>query len=178
MNKKSLTETDIRTKFITPAIVGANGDKWDVMTQIREEAYFTNGRVIVRGKTVKRGVAKKASKLASRKSSSPTATSTPSSACPMAFSIPMPASRPTSSSSPRAAPPRRSGITSTPIPPEPRATTKANPSASRSSRPSASGGAPKTPASRQTRKSALILHPSIQNRRYLCRSGQARNRAR
>lgn len=51
MNKKELTETDIRTKFITPAIVGANGDKWDVMTQIREEIYFTKGRVIVRGKT-------------------------------------------------------------------------------------------------------------------------------
>jgi len=63
MNKKSLTETDIRTKFITPAIVGANGEKWDVMTQIREEAYFTAGRVIVRGKTVKRGVAKKADYL-------------------------------------------------------------------------------------------------------------------
>ncbi len=59
MNKKELTEADIRTKFITPAIVGANGEKWDVMTQIREEAYFTKGRVIVRGKTVKRGEAKK-----------------------------------------------------------------------------------------------------------------------
>ena len=60
MNKKALTETDIRTKFITPSIVGANGEKWNVMTQIREEAYFTKGRVIVRGKTVKRGEAKKA----------------------------------------------------------------------------------------------------------------------
>ena len=60
MNKKSLTEADIRTKFITPALVGENGDKWDVMTQIREEVYFTKGRVIVRGKTVKRGEAKKA----------------------------------------------------------------------------------------------------------------------
>ena len=38
MIKKALTETDIRTKFITPAIVGRNGEKWDVMTQIREEA--------------------------------------------------------------------------------------------------------------------------------------------
>lgn len=60
MNKKTLTEADIRTKFITPAIVGDNGEKWDVMTQIREEIYFTKGRVIVRGKTVKRGEAKKA----------------------------------------------------------------------------------------------------------------------
>jgi hypothetical protein len=34
MNKKSLTETDIRTKFITPAIMGAEGEKWNLMTQI------------------------------------------------------------------------------------------------------------------------------------------------
>ncbi len=60
MNKKELTEADIRTKFITPALVGADGGKWNVMTQIREEVYFTKGRVIVRGKTVKRGEAKKA----------------------------------------------------------------------------------------------------------------------
>src|SRR6185295_14006403 len=60
MDKKSLTEADIRTKFITPALMGATGDKWNVMTQIREEIYFTKGRVIVRGKTVKRGEAKKA----------------------------------------------------------------------------------------------------------------------
>ncbi len=60
MNKKALTEADIRTKFITPALVGANGDKWDLMTQVREEVYFTKGRVMVRGKTVKRGVARRA----------------------------------------------------------------------------------------------------------------------
>lgn len=63
MNKKSLTETDIRSKFITPALTGKDGEKWDLMTQIREEAYFTKGRVIVRGKTVKRGEAKKADYL-------------------------------------------------------------------------------------------------------------------
>ena len=60
MNKKTLTEADIRTKFITPAIVGISGTKWNVMTQLREEIYFTKGRVIVRGKTVNRGEAKKA----------------------------------------------------------------------------------------------------------------------
>ena len=60
MNKKELTEADIRTKFITPAIVGQGGAKWDVMTQLFEEHYFTKGRVIVRGKTVKRGEARKA----------------------------------------------------------------------------------------------------------------------
>lgn len=62
-NKKALTERDICTKFITPALVGSDGAKWNVMTQIREEYYFTKGRVIVRGKTVKRGEAKKADYL-------------------------------------------------------------------------------------------------------------------
>lgn len=57
MNKKQMTEADIRSKFITPAIIGA---KWDLLTQVAEERYFTKGRVIVRGKTVKRGEAKKA----------------------------------------------------------------------------------------------------------------------
>ena len=60
MNKKALTEAEIRTKFITPALVGPHGDKWDLMTQVREEVYFTKGRVMVRGKTVKRGVARRA----------------------------------------------------------------------------------------------------------------------
>ncbi len=60
MNKKSLSEADIRSKFITPAICGPDGAGWDLMTQVREEAYFTKGRVIVRGKTVRRGEAKKA----------------------------------------------------------------------------------------------------------------------
>ena len=59
VNKKHLTEADIRTKFITPALVGKASSKWD-QGQIREEVYFTKGRVIVRGKTVKRGTAKKA----------------------------------------------------------------------------------------------------------------------
>ena len=51
MDKKALTETDIRTKFITPAIIA----RWDVMTQVLEERYFTKGRVIVRGKMTSRG---------------------------------------------------------------------------------------------------------------------------
>jgi type I restriction enzyme R subunit len=60
MNKKALSETDIRSKFITPALCGPGGAGWDLMTQVREEVYFTKGRVIVRGKTVQRGEAKKA----------------------------------------------------------------------------------------------------------------------
>ena len=58
LDKKSLTEQDIRTKFITPALTA--GGKWDVMNQIREEVYFTKGRVIVRGQSSTRGEPKKA----------------------------------------------------------------------------------------------------------------------
>jgi len=63
MNKKALSETDIRSKFITPALCGPEGARWNLMTQVREEAYFTKGRVVVRGKTVRRGEAKKADYL-------------------------------------------------------------------------------------------------------------------
>ena len=73
MDKKKLTETDIRSKFITPALVGIDGEKWNLMTQIREEFFFTKGRVIVRGKTVKRGEAKKADYILSYKSNLPLA---------------------------------------------------------------------------------------------------------
>lgn len=65
LDKKSLTEQDIRTKFITPAIVAAN--KWDVMDQVREEVYFTKGRVLVRGKITDRGEPKKADYILSYK---------------------------------------------------------------------------------------------------------------
>ena len=57
MNKKSLSERDICTKYITPALEDAG---WDKMEQIREEVTFTAGRVIVRGKLVTRGKAKRA----------------------------------------------------------------------------------------------------------------------
>lgn len=57
MDKRSLTERDICTKFILPAIKRAG---WDEMLQVREEVYFTKGRIIVRGKLVTRGKAKKA----------------------------------------------------------------------------------------------------------------------
>jgi type I restriction enzyme R subunit len=52
IDKESLTERDICTKFINPALEAAG---WDLMHQIREQYYFTDGRVMVRGKTVKRG---------------------------------------------------------------------------------------------------------------------------
>lgn len=63
MNKKTLSEADIRSKFITPALCGNGSAGWDLMTQLREEVYFTKGRVIVHGKTVRRGEAKKADYL-------------------------------------------------------------------------------------------------------------------
>jgi type I restriction enzyme R subunit len=51
MEKRSLSERDICTKFITPALRSAG---WDEITQIREEVNFTKGRIIVRGKLVSR----------------------------------------------------------------------------------------------------------------------------
>lgn len=56
-NKKSLSETDIRTKFITPAIASAG---WNLSLQMREEYKITNGRIIARGKVCKREVPLKA----------------------------------------------------------------------------------------------------------------------
>lgn len=73
MDKKTLTEADIRTKFITPALVGADGGKWDLLAQVREEVFLTKGRVIVRGKTVQRGEAKKADYVLSYKPNLPLA---------------------------------------------------------------------------------------------------------
>jgi type I restriction enzyme R subunit len=57
MNKKDLSEQDICTKFITPAVTQAG---WDIHSQIRQEVSFTKGRIIVRGKLVTRGKAKRA----------------------------------------------------------------------------------------------------------------------
>ncbi len=57
MNKKQLSERDICTKFITPALQRAG---WDITTQIREEYPLTRGRVIVRGKLHSRARHKRA----------------------------------------------------------------------------------------------------------------------
>ena len=51
MDKRSLSERDICTKFITPTLRGAG---WDEMSQLREEVTFTAGRIVVRGKLVTR----------------------------------------------------------------------------------------------------------------------------
>ncbi len=70
MDKKSLSERDICTKFITPALRQAG---WDEMAQIREEVSFTKGRIIVRGKLVSRGKGKRADYILYYKSSIPIA---------------------------------------------------------------------------------------------------------
>ncbi len=57
MNKKNLSERDICTKFINPAIEKAG---WDMKRQVREEVSFTDGRIIVQGKVYARGKRKRA----------------------------------------------------------------------------------------------------------------------
>src|SRR5690554_1028745 len=57
MDKKKLSERDICTKFITPAIERAG---WNIRTQIREEFSLTNGRIIVRGRMHTRAPNKRA----------------------------------------------------------------------------------------------------------------------
>ncbi len=57
MSKKNLSERDICTQYITPALQQAG---WDFATQVREEVTFTKGRVIVRGKLHSRGKQKRA----------------------------------------------------------------------------------------------------------------------
>jgi type I restriction enzyme, R subunit len=70
MDKSVLSERDICTKFITPALRNAG---WDEMLQIREEVSFTKGRIIVRGKLVTRGRAKRADYILYFKSNIPLA---------------------------------------------------------------------------------------------------------
>ena len=57
IDKRALTERDICTKYITPALQRAG---WDIATQILEEFPLTKGRIIVRGKLHTRGQNKRA----------------------------------------------------------------------------------------------------------------------
>lgn len=52
-----LSERDVCSKFITPALTAAG---WDLHAQIREEVSLTTGRIIVRGKLTSRGKQKRA----------------------------------------------------------------------------------------------------------------------
>ncbi|MBR3812266.1 MAG: DEAD/DEAH box helicase family protein [Spirochaetaceae bacterium] len=56
-SKSSLSERDIITKYILPAIEQSG---WNKQTQIREEVTFTAGRIFVKGKKTKRGEKKRA----------------------------------------------------------------------------------------------------------------------
>ena len=55
--KKTLSERDIITKYILPAIEQSG---WNKQTQLREEVTFTAGRIFVKGKKTKRGEKKQA----------------------------------------------------------------------------------------------------------------------
>lgn len=57
MEKRSLSERDICSKFITPALQKSG---WNLIDQVREEVSFTKGRIIVRGRLVTRGQSKRA----------------------------------------------------------------------------------------------------------------------
>ena len=68
MEKSRLSERDICTKFITPALRRAG---WNELTQIREELSFTRGRIIVRGRLVSRGRLRRADYVLSYKPNLP-----------------------------------------------------------------------------------------------------------
>jgi type I restriction enzyme R subunit len=70
VDKKKLSERDICTKYITPAVINAG---WDLHNQIREEVSFTKGRIIVRGKLHSRGEQKRADYILYYKSNIPIA---------------------------------------------------------------------------------------------------------
>ena len=70
MNKKDLSEADIKEKFITPALTKAG---WDEHTQLRREVFFTAGRIHVSGKITKRGKRKFADYVLYYKSNVPLA---------------------------------------------------------------------------------------------------------
>ncbi|EHG1304804.1 DEAD/DEAH box helicase family protein [Vibrio parahaemolyticus] len=70
INKAKLSETDIITKFILPAIKNVG---WDDMTQIRQEVKLRDGKVIVRGQAAARKKVKSADIVLYHKPSMPLA---------------------------------------------------------------------------------------------------------
>lgn len=62
--KSTFSEADIRSKYITPAILRSG---WDLHTQVREEVSLTDGKIIVRGKMHTRGQKKYADYVLSYK---------------------------------------------------------------------------------------------------------------
>lgn len=55
--KRDLSERDICTKYIIPALQKAS---WNIEKQIREEVYFTDGKIYIKGNRTKRGTRKRA----------------------------------------------------------------------------------------------------------------------
>ena len=70
MDKKSLSERDICSKFITPALIKAG---WDAQKQVLEEVSFTDGKIYVRGKLTARGARKRADYILYHKANIPIA---------------------------------------------------------------------------------------------------------
>jgi type I restriction enzyme, R subunit len=72
MSKKTeLSERDIISKFVIPALIKAG---WNLETQIREEVFFTDGRLIVKGDKTDRGERKRADIVLYYKPNIPVAT--------------------------------------------------------------------------------------------------------
>jgi type I restriction enzyme R subunit len=57
MSEPALSERDVCTKLITPSLERSG---WDIQSQVREEVALTAGQVMVRGRLVARGKAKRA----------------------------------------------------------------------------------------------------------------------
>ncbi len=55
INKKNLSERDICTKFITPALEKAG---WNKQSQLLEEVFFTDGKIYVRVKALRETASK------------------------------------------------------------------------------------------------------------------------
>jgi len=70
MDKKKLSERDVCTKYINPALQNAG---WDMHSQVREEVSFTAGRIIVRGRLHTRGKRRRADYVLSYKQNMPIA---------------------------------------------------------------------------------------------------------
>src|SRR3989344_5447677 len=70
VDKKSLSEQDICSKYVLPSIVKAG---WDLQNQIREQMTFTAGRIIVKGKIAAMGEKKRADFIIYHKNNFPIA---------------------------------------------------------------------------------------------------------
>jgi len=69
-SKKDLSERDICSKYINPALEKAG---WNMLTQIREEVSFTDGRIYVKGNLTSRGKRKRADYILYHKANIPIA---------------------------------------------------------------------------------------------------------